>query len=82
MDDNKTKQNKINPLNLLEIKKFNINKLKNRTVLLGVCTEFENILIKKLKKHFKIDNIFSILPPSRILPSFWKNIIDKKLKRY
>tara|TARA_A100001011_G_scaffold399313_1_gene507365 strand:+ start:897 stop:2099 length:1203 start_codon:yes stop_codon:yes gene_type:complete len=82
VDDNKTKQNKINPLNHLEIRKFNINKLKNRVVLLGVCTEFESILIKKLKTYCKIDNIFSILPPSRILPTFWKNMIDKKLKKY
>ena len=82
VDDNEAKQNKINPLNLLEIKKFNIKKLKNRNVLLGVSTEFESDLIKKLKKNFKIDNIFSILPPSRILPLFWKNLIDKRLKRY
>ena len=80
VDDNKTKQNKINPLNLLKINKFNISKLKNRAVLLGVATEFEGILIKKLKNHFKIDNIFSILPPSRILPPFWKNLINKNCK--
>ena len=82
VDDNKSKQNKINPLNLLEIKKFNANKMKDRAVLLGVSTEFESILIKKLKKYFKIDNIFSILPPSRILPPFWKNFINKKLTKY
>ena len=64
-------------MSMLEVRKFNIKKLKNRSVLLGVNSENEGIMINKLKKYFKINDIFSILPPSRILPSFWKNMIDK-----
>ena len=80
VDDNHKKRNKINPMSMLEVRKFNIKKLKNRSVLLGVGSENEGIMINKLKKYFKINDIFSILPPSRILPSFWKNMIDNKLK--
>jgi 2-polyprenyl-3-methyl-5-hydroxy-6-metoxy-1,4-benzoquinol methylase len=78
VDDNHKKQNKINPLSLLEVRRFSIKQLKNRTVLLGVNSENEYIIINKLKKYFKIKNIFSILPPSRILPSFWKSMIDNR----
>jgi SAM-dependent methyltransferase len=78
VDDNYNKQNKINPGNLLEIRKFDNNNLKNRAVFLAVNSENEGVMIQRLKKYFKIKNIFSILPPSRILPLFWKNMIDKK----
>lgn len=65
------------PLCNLKIHKFNKDKIKNKTILIGVNSEDENKIIKKIKKYTNSKKIYSILPPSRLLPEFWKKMIDK-----
>ncbi len=77
VDDNKAKQNKYIPLCNLKIEKFEKNKIKNKAILIGVNSENENKIIEKVKSLTKTKNIFSILPPSRLLPDFWKKMVDK-----
>jgi hypothetical protein len=77
IDDNKEKQNLFVPGCNLFVKKFSKNNIKNKIILVGVNTENENIILRKcLKLKVKRKNIFSILPPSKILIPFWKKMID------
>jgi SAM-dependent methyltransferase len=77
VDDNKEKQDLFVPGCNLFIKKFSKNNIKNKIILVGVNTENENIILKKcLKLKVKRKDIFSILPPSKILIPFWKKMID------
>tara|TARA_B100000787_G_scaffold168437_1_gene157191 strand:- start:813 stop:2012 length:1200 start_codon:yes stop_codon:yes gene_type:complete len=77
VDDNMAKQNKFVPSCSLKIEKFNKKKLNNQIILIGVNSEDENKIIKKVIKYTKLKNIYSILPPSRLLPPFWKKMIDE-----
>jgi SAM-dependent methyltransferase len=77
IDDNKKKQNLFVPGCNLPIKEFSKKNIKNKIILLGVNTENEHKIIEKcLKFKTNVKNIFSILPPSRILIPFWKKMID------
>ena len=71
------KQNKFVPSCGLKIEKFNKKKLNNQIIFIGVNSEDENKIIKKVIKYTKLKNIYSILPPSRLLPPFWKKMIDE-----
>ena len=46
---------------------------KNAFFLLGVNTENESKVVKK--RGLNSENFYSILPPSKNLPNFWKNLI-------
>ncbi len=73
IDDNKNKQNKFVPGSNLKIfpsNKINYNK---SVILLGVNCENEHKVINKIKNK---SQIFSILPPSKYLPDFWKKMIE------
>lgn len=77
VDDNKEKQDLVVPGCNLLIKKFSKNNIKNKVILVGVNAENENIIFKKcLKLKVKRKDIFSILPPSKILIPFWKKMVD------
>ena len=77
IDDNKKKQNLFVPGCNLPIKELSKKNLKNKIILLGVNTENEHKVIEKcLKFKTNVKDIFSILPPSRILVPFWKKMID------
>lgn len=69
IDDNIAKQNKYVPLCNLPVEKWNSIKHKNSTILLGCNTENENFI--KMKRGFYSNNVFSICPPSRLIPDFW-----------
>jgi len=75
IDDNKKKQNKFVPGSNLKIFSPKDIDLKKCIILLGVNSENENSILNKIKNN---NNIYSILPPSRLLPDFWQNLIDKK----
>jgi len=72
-DDQKEKQNLFVPgceIQILDPEDLN---LENQHILLGVNTENEKKVISKLLN--KKASFSSILPPSRFLPDFWKNLI-------
>lgn len=73
IDDNKYKQNKYVPGSNLKIYSSKEIDYKNSIILLGVNCENEHKVISKIKYK---DNIFSILPPSIYLPTFWKKMIE------
>ena len=74
VDDQKEKQNYFVPGCNLQIKPWSKD-LEESTVLLGVNTENEQKVINK--RLLKTDNFFSILPPSKHIPHFWKNLINE-----
>ncbi len=73
VDDKKEKQNLIVPGCNLPIKPWS-NDFKESFCLLGVNSENEEKLLNK--RFFKRNKSFSILPPSRRIPSFWRNLIN------
>ncbi len=74
IDDNKNKQNKFVPGSNLKVFSSEEIDLSKSIILLGVNCENENKIINKIEN---IHNIFSILPPSKYLPEFWKSMIEK-----
>ena len=72
IDDQQKKINNYVPGYNLKIKKFS-KKFNLDIILMGVNTENEKKIIKKIPKKIKI---FSILPPSRYLPEFWQKLIN------
>ena len=75
IDDQKTKQNKFVPGNNLKIVKYD-QKIKLDIILLGVNTENEKKIIDKIPHNIKI---YSILPPSIMLPKFWIKLINQNV---
>lgn len=75
IDDNRNKQNKFVPGCNLKIFSPESVDLKNSVILLGVNTENEPNIFKKLRKN---KNVYSILPPSKHLPFFWKKLADSR----
>ncbi|EMN97181.1 hypothetical protein LEP1GSC110_0053 [Leptospira interrogans serovar Medanensis str. UT053] len=74
IDDQTEKQNLYVPGSRLQI--ISSDKLSEKIdhVLLGVNTENENrVLTKRLNKGITYN---SILPPSRLLPEFWEEMIN------
>ena len=74
IDDQIEKQNYFVPGKKIEILPWNDHYLNN-DILIGVNTENEMKIINKRK--LSSDHYFSILPPSRLLPSLWKEMIIK-----
>ncbi len=74
IDDQKEKQNLFVPGYNIPTKAWD-EKFQNFTILLGVGTENEEKVISK--RNLNRDKCFSILPPSKILPQFWRNLINK-----
>jgi 2-polyprenyl-3-methyl-5-hydroxy-6-metoxy-1,4-benzoquinol methylase len=73
VDDQNEKQNYFLPGYSIPIKPWS-NDFKNSTILLGVNAENEEKVI--MKRGLKADNFFSILPPSKHLPNFWRELIN------
>jgi len=74
VDDQPQKQNKYVPGSKLPIlPSANLPK-RDEFILLGVNTENEQKVI--LKNNFEQAHYNSILPPSKYLPDFWKDLID------
>jgi len=73
IDDQPEKQNLFVPGSNLKIKSWDQSMHDNYTFLLGVNTENEHKVI--YKRMMTSGNYFSVLPPSRYLPSFWKSMI-------
>jgi 2-polyprenyl-3-methyl-5-hydroxy-6-metoxy-1,4-benzoquinol methylase len=74
IDDQKEKQNLIVPCdNNLVVEKWDTQKYKEFYFLLGVNTENETKVINN--RGLKKQGYHSILPPSKILPKFWDDLI-------
>ena len=73
IDDQKEKQNLFVPGYNIPTKAWD-EKFQNFTILLGVGTENEEKVISK--RNLNVDKCFSVLPPSKRLPQFWRNIIN------
>jgi len=73
VDDQAEKQSNILPGSNIVIKPWN-DKYKDYIVLLGVNAENEYKVIRK--RGLDIVNTYSILPPSSLLPGFWREIIS------
>ena len=76
IDDQPQKQNKFVPGSKLPILMSNGLPNSNEFILLGVNTENEHKVITNNNIKEKFYN--SILPPSKYLPTFWKELIDAK----
>jgi 2-polyprenyl-3-methyl-5-hydroxy-6-metoxy-1,4-benzoquinol methylase len=73
IDDQLEKQNFFVPGSNLKIYKWDYQVHNSYTFLLGVNTENEHKVISNRK--MMQGNYFSVLPPSRYLPDFWKSMI-------
>lgn len=73
IDDQPEKQNLIIPGCELKINSWDDEYFKNHLILLGVNTENEHKVINK--RNLNKEKSYSVLPPSRYLPSFWKHMI-------
>lgn len=72
IDDQEEKQHYFVPGSKLEILPWD-NHWSDAFILMGVNTENEMKVIKK--RNLSSQQFISILPPSRYLPQFWKNLI-------
>jgi 2-polyprenyl-3-methyl-5-hydroxy-6-metoxy-1,4-benzoquinol methylase len=75
IDDQEEKQNLYVPMCDIQILPWD-NKYINYTILLGVNNENEHKVIQK--RNLDIKNTYSILQPSSLIPTFWKDIIYNK----
>ncbi len=76
IDDQKEKQDYYVPGSLLKVNRFSEELLPNSLWLLGANTENEKKIIQ-CKNISKFNNeIYSILPPSKLLPNYWKDLIN------
>ncbi|MEO1122854.1 MAG: class I SAM-dependent methyltransferase [Cyanobacteria bacterium J06639_16] len=73
IDDQLEKQDLFVPGSNLEINSWNESKYRDYVFLLGVNTENEHKVITR--KALPPGKYYSILPPSRYLPEFWKSLI-------
>lgn len=74
VDDQKEKQGLFVPKSNLEIRPFDEDEIRGATILLGVNTENEHKVISKRGLNDLSSKTASILPPSRLLPEFWKTM--------
>ena len=72
VDDQKEKQGKICPGNYLPILSPEEVLQNEAFIALGVNSEVESTVIKK----HALENFFSVLPPSRHLPDFWRTSVE------
>lgn len=73
IDDQPEKQNMFVPGYNLKVNAWHSSDYDNYTFLLGVNTENEHKVIQK--RAMFSGSYYSILPPSRYLPEFWKSMI-------
>jgi SAM-dependent methyltransferase len=73
VDDQPEKQYKFVPGYDIQVLPWS-SKFANKYFLLGVNTENESKLLKK--RNLNIANFASILPPSKNLPGFWRELIN------
>ena len=72
IDDQKEKQGKICPGNCLPILGSEEILLRKAYIALGVNSESESTVIKKLE----LKRFFSVLPPSHHLPDCWRSSVE------
>ena len=77
IDDQKEKQGLYVPGSLLKINPFSQDYLNNSTFLFGVNTENEQRVINSKNLSDSDVDIYSILPPSRLLPKYWVNLVNQ-----
>jgi 2-polyprenyl-3-methyl-5-hydroxy-6-metoxy-1,4-benzoquinol methylase len=75
IDDQIEKANLFVPGCDLKITHYDRSIHKNYYILLGVNTENEKKII--IKNNLDVNSLASILPPSFLLPDFWKRLINK-----